>query len=266
MFVKNLDHLNLKQIAESGQCFRFKEIEENKYSTVAFGRYLEVTQKGDEFTFSCDEDEYEKIWASYFDTKTDYAAIEKLILSSNDDHLKEAFKEGYGIRILRQDLWEMIVTFIISQNNNIKRITNSVEAICQKAGRKTDCKRGCILPEPGDIREGFFMDKTLGLGYRDSYLEEIYSYAVNNPGWTDSLKGMDYETAMETLVERKGIGKKVANCICLFGLHHVEAFPIDTHVKQLLEKYYPKGFDFERYEGIAGIIQQYLFYYELKHK
>ena len=75
---------------------------------------------------------------------------------------------------------------------------------------------------------------------------------------------MTYDQAMEELLQRKGIGKKVANCICLFGLHHVEAFPIDTHVKQLLEKYYPKGFDFDRYRGVAGIIQQYLFYYELK--
>ena len=74
---------------------------------------------------------------------------------------------------------------------------------------------------------------------------------------------MSYDEAMDSLLERKGIGKKVANCICLFGLHHVDAFPIDTHVKQLLDKYYQDGFDFERYKGVAGIIQQYLFYYEL---
>ena len=103
----------------------------------------------------------------------------------------------------------------------------------------------------------------MGFGYRASYLSEIYSYTLKNPQWLDNLRKMSYDEAMDSLLERKGIGKKVANCICLFGLHHVDAFPIDTHVKQLLDKYYQDGFDFERYKGVAGIIQQYLVYYEL---
>ena len=103
----------------------------------------------------------------------------------------------------------------------------------------------------------------MGFGYRAGYLKEIYAYAEENPKWLDSLRNLGYDEAMNCLLERKGIGKKVANCICLFGLHHVEAFPIDTHVKQFLQEYYSDGFDFERYEGVAGIIQQYLFYYEL---
>ena len=93
--------------------------------------------------------------------------------------------------------------------------------------------------------------------------EADYEYAKENPKWLDELKTMSYDDAMQSLMERKGIGKKVANCICLFGLHHVDAFPIDTHVKQLLAKYYQNGFDFDRYKGVAGIVQQYLFYYEI---
>ena len=100
-------------------------------------------------------------------------------------------------------------------------------------------------------------------GDREPYLKEIYEYGANNHDWLDNLRKMSYDEAMESLLTRKGIGKKVANCICLFGLHHVDAFPIDTHVKQLLDKYYSDGFDFERYKGVAGIIQQYLFYFEL---
>lgn len=108
-----------------------------------------------------------------------------------------------------------------------------------------------------------FDDRSMGFGYRAPYLKEIYEYGANNPDWLDNLRKMSYDEAMESLLTRKGIGKKVANCICLFGLHHVDAFPIDTHVKQLLDKYYSDGFDFERYKGVAGIIQQYLFYFEL---
>ena len=263
MLTKEIDHLDLKQIAGSGQCFRFKAIDDCKYSVVAFGRYLEITQSGEAFTFSCDETEFNAIWSQYFDLSTDYNYIENLINTSNDSHLKEAYAHGNGIRILRQDLWEMIVTFMISQNNNIKRIAGSVEAICERAGYRTPDGKGYRFPMPGEISPEFFMDKSLGLGYRDKYLSEIYAFASSNSQWLTVIQSLTYEDAMTALMERKGIGKKVANCISLFGLHHVEAFPIDTHVKQLLEKYYSDGFDYERYDGVAGIIQQYLFYYEL---
>ena len=265
MYKVRIDHLDLKQTAESGQCFRFREMGDGLWSLVAFGRYIEIKQDGDEFTFSCDKDEYDTIWAGYFDKSTDYGHIENIILSSGDAHLKEAFGEGSGIRILRQPLWETIVTFMISQNNNIGRITGSVEAICKKAGIMTADGRGYAFPGPCDVGKGFFDDRSLGLGYRDKYLAEIYAYAAARPDWLGELPSLTYEKAMESLMERKGIGKKVASCICLFGLHHIEAFPVDTHVKQLLDKYYRKGFDFEKYKGVAGIIQQYLFYYELKH-
>lgn len=119
------------------------------------------------------------------------------------------------------------------------------------------------FPKPLEVPDEVFDDRSMGFGYRAPYLKEIYEYGANNPGWLDNLRKMSYDEAMESLLSRKGIGKKVANCICLFGLHHVDAFPIDTHVKQLLDKYYSDGFDFERYKGVAGIIQQYLFYFEL---
>ena len=146
----------------------------------------------------------------------------------------------------------MIVTFMISQNNNIKRITNSVDLLCRRCGHKIDGSAEgeelYTFPKPLEVPDEVFDDRSMG---------------ANNPDWLDNLRKMSYDEAMESLLTRKGIGKKVANCICLFGLHHVDAFPIDTHVKQLLDKYYSDGFDFERYKGVAGIIQQYLFYFEL---
>lgn len=251
-----IKHLNLDQIADSGQCFRWKKTDENTYMIPACQKVLTISVKGDEFELSCDEEEWENIWKKYFDLDTDYDNIANLILSSDDEYLKKAYEYGEGIRILRQDIWEMIITFLISQNNNIPRIRNSVAAICERANTGH-------FPMPGEIDPQEFYDKRLGLGYRSEYLEKMYTYGSEHPDFVEMLQKMDYDTAFNFLKSFKGIGSKVANCICLFGLHHVDAFPVDTHIKQILEKNYPDGFDFERYKGVAGIVQQYMFYYDL---
>lgn len=263
--IRKIDHLNLKETAYSGQCFRWKEISDKKFSIVAYGKYLEIEDLGDnQFELSCDESDWDNIWATYFGIDDDYEAIEQKIMASGDVHLIEAFKKGSGIRILKQDVWEMVVSYLISQNNNISRIKNSIDLICKKAGFLVP---GTIdqyrFPLPGELLPEFFDDKSLGLGYRDIYLKEIYSFALDNEDWIEKLCKLGYEEAKQELLKRKGIGPKVAECICLFGLHHVGAFPIDTHVKQLLAKYYPDGFDHEYYRGVAGIVQQYLFFYEI---
>lgn len=259
-----INHMDLKQIAESGQTFRWQPTD-GGYMIPAFGRCLYVTQNGNEFTFSCDEAEWDEIWASYFDMDTDYDHIEELIMKYGDAHLKEAYSLGSGIRILRQELWEMLITFMISQNNNIPRITGSVDKICNRYGRVIEDGTHAF-PSPEDVTPGAFDDKTLGLGYRNEYLELMYSYAKEHMADIEALKNCDYDTCIRELLKFKGIGIKVANCVALFGLHHTESFPIDTHVKQLLEKYYPDGLNLADFEGYAGVIQQYLFYYELKNK
>jgi len=271
--IKKIDHLNLKQTAYSGQCFRWKELAEGRFGVTAFGNYLEIseTEDADSFELSCNEQEWNSVWASYFDMETDYMHIEELITASDDEHLKLAFSEGSGIRILKQDLWEMIISYLISQNNNITRIKRSIDVFCERCGYVAKgCPDGITayrFPNPEDsLPEGIFDDASLGLGYRNVYLKEMYAFAKENPEWLETLRNMDYITVREELLKRKGIGPKVADCISLFGLHHIEAFPIDTHVKQLLAKYYPEGFDHAYFEGVAGIIQQYLFYYELNNK
>ena len=138
MYKTKIDNLDLKQIADSGQCFRWKNTGENEYTVVAFDRALRIKQDGNEFELDCDEADWNNIWKSYLDMDTDYAGIAKLIADGDDAHLKEAYAYGSGVRILRQDLWEMIVTFMISQNNNIKRITNSVDLLCRRCGHKID--------------------------------------------------------------------------------------------------------------------------------
>lgn len=256
-----IDNMNLTQIATSGQCFTWKRISDKPtYAFTSFDRYLEITQSGNHFYLSCDEDDWKNIWYRYFDIDTDYRDVANRILNSQDTYLYEAYKHGEGVRILRQDLWEMIVTFMISQNNNIKRITKSVDLLKVKCACL--CNDGVHLrfPRPGEASEDILRDQTLGLGYRSDYLVEIYEYALKHPEWLDNLRDMSYDEAYSELMNRKGIGPKVANCICLFGLHHIDAFPIDTHIKQILANHYPQGFDFKRYEGVAGIVQQYMFY------
>ncbi len=261
-----INNMDLAQIANSGQCFRWNRLDEGFYEIIAFDRYLTIRQQGNRFELSCDEDEWKNIWAGYLDMDTDYAAIGKMIGESGDDYLKEAYKYGSGIRILRQELWEVLISFIISQNNNIKRIRGSIEAICSKAALPLLGDAPCgkyRFPGPTDIDGDFFNDRELGLGYRDEYLSKMYEYARTSDNFPERLKETGNREAFAELKSFKGIGDKVANCICLFGLHHIDAFPVDTHIRQILDRYYPSGFDLERYKGCAGIIQQYMFNYKL---
>lgn len=265
MLIKS-DNFNLKQIAESGQCFRFNEMGDGSFRIIAFSRILTLRQQGQNIELSCDEEEWNSLWHEYFDMDTDYSAIGRMITESDDKYLTEAYNYGSGIRILRQDIFETIISFMISQNNNIPRIKSSIEKICTKAGIKIlDGDAAYAFPLPGQVDPEMFMDKRLGLGYRSEYLKDMYILVENNPEWLTLLKGLSYEDAMRELLKIRGIGNKVANCVCLFGLHHVEAFPIDTHIKQIISEHYPDGFRPEKYKGVAGTVQQYMFYHHLNH-
>ena len=257
------EYFSPKDIMRSGQCFRWHE-ENGIVSVPAFGRKLKMEQRGGSVLLTSSKEDFDLIWRDYLDLDFDYGKIEKLVNEYGDDHLKEAYRLGKGIRILRQDPWEIIVSFLVSQNNNISRISASVEAMAKKAGELLEGGEGYAFPDPFKITPSFFEDRSLGLGYRVPYLTHICEYVQNNPGWLEDLKKLEYPELYEELLKRKGIGPKVANCISLFGFHKTEAFPIDTHVKSLLDRYYPKGFDHERYKGVAGIVQQYLFYYEIR--
>lgn len=280
MYRIQINDMDIEQIARSGQCFRIRKREEDDVFTIAAAEdYVEAVNDKHGFLFSCGETEFRETWASYFDLHTDYSGL-KMHVDSKDAYLKKAMKYGWGVRILNQDLWEMIVTFLISQNNNITRITRSVEALCKRYGVK---KKGAGLsmahgdwkeaeriyetfPRPEQIAQaGMEGLSGLGLGYRDKYIFHIAikCSGIEGKEWLNGLKKADYDKAHKILMEQYGIGKKVADCICLFGLHHVGAFPIDTHIKQILKSYYPGGFPLERYQGYAGILQQYMFFYKI---
>ena len=259
---KQITHFDPGQIAGSGQCFRWRELEEGSFLVPAFGAVLTIRRLDNEFfEFDCNENAWGSIWCDYLDLNEDYDRFADAILTSDDSYLKTAYGIGSGIRILRQDLWETIVSFLISQNNNIPRIKKSIEALCSEFG--DEIQDGIYsfpaakkLAEAGET----LSDKRFGLGYRDAYIREIADFVCGHDSWLPALKHMDRDTAYTELLKRTGIGPKVANCICLFGLHHIDAFPVDTHVRQILDAHYSNGFDFKRYDGFAGVVQQYMFY------
>lgn len=266
MTERTIPDFDLDQIARSGQCFRFRPLGERHYALVAGGRYLEVSQQGQTVRFDCPEDEFEAVWRPYFDLDADYGRY-KSAVAKRDKYLQSAVAAGGGLRILRQELWETIVCFIISQQNNIARITKCVENLCLLFGETCYNKSkqvynafpsaerlaACTADELAPIR----------LGYRAKYILAAARQVASGEVDLDAVRRMDYAHAKAELMRLTGVGVKVAECICLFALHHIDAFPIDTHIRQMLDAHYPKGFPLRRYKGFAGVMQQYAFYYEL---
>lgn len=266
MLTKPLPHLNLHQITNSGQCFRMKETSPNHFSIIAKDRYLELSQTGNSVCFDCTEEEFETFWKNYFDLDQDYGKYIQAI-NTNDKYLTAAAAHGSGIRILRQDVWEMLISFLISQQNNIVRIRRCIENISRKYGEKKITKTGeeyYAFPAPETL--AFAEEEALfkcNLGYRAKYVKGTAKSVLSGEIQLEKLGEMSYKKAKEELLKLYGVGEKVADCICLFGLHKMEAFPIDTHIRQALDAHYKRGFPNRRYKGMQGIMQQYIFYYEL---
>lgn len=237
-----------------------------RVSLIAHGRYMEISQTGEDICFACTQEEYDDIWRRYFDLDTDYAGIIESI-DTADPYLAAAAAFGKGIRILRQDLWEMIVSFIISQQNNIRRIRKCVSLLCEKYGEEKTADNGAEyydFPTPQALADAKLEDLyACNLGYRSRYIYETANSVRRGDVDLDRLPQMDYLTAREELLKLCGVGGKVADCVCLFALHKTEAFPKDTHINKVLAARYPDGFPFERYGNYSGILQQYIFYYDL---
>jgi len=239
-----------------------------RFHLIAFGRYLEMVQKDNSVSFDCTQEEYDTLWKDYFDLDTDYAEIIAGI-DRKDVYLTAAAEYGKGIRILRQDLWEMLISFLISQNNNIWRIRNSVRTLCNQYGEKKIAANGIIyfcFPTPETLADlSLEALNACGLGYRSKYISQVADSVCHGSVDLSKFQAMDYSTARKELLKLYGVGAKVADCICLFALHQTEAFPRDTHINKVIEKEYPNGFPFGQYGKNIGILQQYMFYYDLKN-
>ena len=267
-----VENLSIQQISESGQCFRLNRIAEERYALVAFGKYLEIEQRGGELLLSCTQEEYDTIWCQYFDMENDYGLYRDAV-PDDDVYLSGAVSFGSGLRILRQDLWEMLISFIISQQNNIKRIRKCIEMLCERYGEKVTMAditdHDTVYYTFPDVRAlAKASEEELrgcNLGYRSRYIAGTANSVLNGEVDLSAVKSMDYIRAKAELLKLSGVGEKVADCICLFGLHHMDAFPVDTHIRQAMDAHYPAGFPFEKYRGYAGVMQQYIFYYDLKN-
>lgn len=262
----HINHCNLQQIADSGQCFRWLPYDRTAYPG---GGYLVhdgadralICQNGSEIVIQCADGAQER-WLRYLDIGTDYGRIINSI-PETDVYLTRAAQVGAGLRILHADLWEMIVSFIVSQNNNIPRIKASVSAMCRKLGDRREDAFGEYYTFPtaqqlaaADNLQG------LGLGYRDKYVAGLAENVCRGDVRLDSMAEMPTEDARRYLRSIYGIGEKVANCILLFGIGRKEAFPIDTWIRKIIDREYAGQFHAENYDGYAGVIQQYMFYAE----
>ena len=263
------DDMDLAKIAESGQCFRWQRLGENTWRIPSMDRCLIISDKGDgDFEADCTEEEFDKIWSPYFDLHTSYRDVRDAIDPKKEPFLKEASDSEQGIRILRQDLWETLISFIISQNRNIPAISRSIELLCKAASSpKTDSKGEEYYPFPSPEEVAAMSDEALGscaLGYRDRYIRLTAEQVASGAYSLEELTGMSDENSLERLMELTGVGVKVANCVLLFGLHRLDAFPIDVWMKRILADKYPGGYPMEEHRPWNGIYQQYMFAYYRK--
>ena len=259
------DNFNLKQIADSGQCFRMNEIGNNTYSIIAYDRYIELRHINDNtIDISCDEEEYKAIWYEYFDMGYDYGKVCENLIHGDDEFLSDAASYGSGIRILKQEPFEILISFIISQNKNIPAIMSSIESICKMFGeeRTSGLLTYYTFPTAKALSKASLDDlREARLGYRDKYVQNASKQVASGELDLEELKNMDHELAYKELNNIFGVGPKVANCVSLFGLHHLDMVPVDVWIKRILKEIYDNNFDWNKYKDYAGIVQQYMFYY-----
>lgn len=265
------DDLDLAKIADSGQCFRWERQEDQSYRILHGSHCLYAASLGDgQYEFSCDEDEFDSIWQDYLDLNENYAAIRSRIEPDRDPFLYSAMEQEKGIRILRQDSWEMLITFIISQNRNIPAIRRSVQLLSEACGQKKLDSRGAeyfAFPEPKALAA--LNEDTLTacrLGYRCKYVHAAAAAVYEGTIDLESLVHEEEDKTLKTLTSIYGVGIKVANCVSLFGLHHINAFPKDVWINRILDAEYPDGYPFEEYSPYNGVYQQYMYAYYRNRK
>ena len=258
------DDFDLARIADSGQCFRFSPMADGSYRVIFKDECLIIRPLGEgAFDAGCTEGEFEQTWRGYFDLDEDYRAIRARIDPGADPVLWRASECEKGIRILRQDPWETLVSFIISQNRNIPAIKRSIELLAALAGPARADARGCAYRGfPGAEEVARLGERGLGqcaLGYRAKYVQAVAVAVADGTFDLAALAGASDEEAIEQLTGLYGVGIKVASCVALFGLHRLDAFPEDVWIKRVLASEYADGFPFGAYSPYNGVYQQYLF-------
>lgn len=252
--------LDIEKTFECGQCFRWNADSEGVYRGIACGWPARVWNEG-EHVYICTEGP-EQMWREYFDLERDYETLSRGF--DGGEYLNRCIEAGFGIRILRQEPWEALCSFIISQCNNISRIKGIVERLCLGFGDAVEFEGETYYTFPAPEKLAGLLPEALRelrSGYRAAYIINAANAIVSGELKLSELIDCDYKAAHKKLLEIHGVGTKVANCVVLFGLYHMEAFPIDTWIKKALKEHFPAGFDPASLGEGAGLAQQYIFYY-----
>ncbi len=263
VIIKNITPFSLEQIFECGQCFRWDVQTDGSYFGIANGHAARIYYNDGDVSIVTDcEDEV--FWRSYLDIDRDYNSIINEL--SADAIMKDAISKGNGIRLLKQDPWEAVVSFIISQNNNIPRIKKIIGLLCENFGTKISFEGGKYYSFPTAEQICGKDLSVIKAGFRDKYIQSAASMCLSGEVNFESVYDMDYETALEYLKQIKGVGNKVADCVLLFAYQKFDAFPKDVWIKRTVSQLYNipeediEAFAKEKFKGNCGFAQQYLFY------
>lgn len=239
----------LDDTLDCGQAFRWKKTAPDTYEGYFLDTYLKISQNGNTFTFhDTTEKDFLNVWYDYFDFGTDYSELKRQF--SEDATLARACEFAGGIRLLKQNAWECLISFIISQNNNIPRIKGIIDRLCSHYGKFPSAEM--LAAETPESLE------YLRSGFRAKYICDAVEKVCDGTTDLEKIKSMPIDDARTELRKIKGVGAKVSECVLLFGMYRTEAFPVDVWIKRVMEEYYPNGFpDFTD----KGIAQQYLFHY-----
>ncbi len=279
VMLQHLNHFDIKQILESGQVFRFEAISQSSYLLIAKQRLIKIMQQPDSSSVLIhysNVSEVEDIWNDYFDLDTDYQKI-ATVLSQKDEHMQKAVAFGKGIRLLRQDPWEMLISFIISQNKAIPHIKACIKNLTQQFGfpiNEVDGEENCYFTFPTPKELGRSTEEALRackVGFRAPYIMDACQKVLNGDILLNELYRLPVEEAKAQLMKIKGVGPKVADCILLFAYSKMELFPTDVWIKRVMEGLYFEGktvtiheiqkFAQNYFGDLRGYAQQYLFYY-----
>jgi N-glycosylase/DNA lyase len=265
-----------EHIFECGQCFRWNKELNGSYTGVAKNKILNIEKKGEKIFFNnTSKKDFLEIWVDYFDLNRDYSIIKNHI---RDEKLDDIIEFGKGIRILDQDEWETLVSFIISANNRILMIKRVIENLSRKYGDYLGTYKGnkyYSFPTPEKLNLTTENEiRKMKTGFRAKYIKDAAEIVSNDEDWLYSLKGLTYDTALKEIKKIKGVGDKVGNCILLFSMNKYEAFPVDIWMKRIMGEIYGikgKPEDIRKksekiYGKYSGFAQQYLFYYASQGK
>ncbi|MBR5912978.1 MAG: DNA-3-methyladenine glycosylase 2 family protein [Selenomonadaceae bacterium] len=269
--IKISDDFDMKKIADSGQCFRAVEVKPGvfRFVTKQSVVYMKQIEPG-KFDVSCNVAEWEKTWVEYFDLRTKYAPIREKILQScagrpYENYIKEALEFGKGIRILKQEPFEALISFIISQRKNIPSIRSTVEQMCNTFGGYigTPYEQINFFPSAHTLSHTTMFDmSSLALGYRGAYvrdaIEKVNARAVD-------LEILQYESdkdLLEILQRIRGVGPKVAACVALYAYHRLNIMPIDVWIQRAIEEDFNGNNIFYEFAEYAGVLQLYIFFYK----